>query len=76
MKQYSKERLHLADLLISIYDDKDFVNYVNAACQTEEDVIKVTNYIESNPGVTDQDILPFVVKMRLENKTHPIFNKK
>ena len=66
----------LGKKLKEIEDDRDFVNCVMSACQTEEDVIKVINYIEGNQGVTDQEILPFVVKMRLENKTHPIFNKK
>lgn len=66
----SENRWNLAGKLIEISDDEWFVNGVDSACETEDDVEEMLGYIErTNP--TRESVLGYTIIMRYRNGTHP-----
>ena len=64
---FSENRIKLAKKLIQIEDNELFVDCVNSACETEEMVKKVLDYIIRNGIKDSSEILGYVVDLSNEN---------
>lgn len=62
-------------MLIEIHDDEDFVNYIDAVCETEEEVSEIKKFISDNKP-SEEEVIKYAVTMRLKNRKHYIYNKE